>query len=171
MDTKRPPFHINPYHALLSILFLLCICGGIILWIKSNVQESKAFEFVSPQMKMSILIPSNMDISESPNAILLRKEKESISISRVATNADGVEEYFTILKKQNKYEKYEAKPVTIDGKNSLLVELFRNDSTTSRVYFIYVDDWIYSIETSYPELYTDQDSLVNSFKYIPQNKK
>ncbi|CAN5233484.1 hypothetical protein BH09PAT2_BH09PAT2_02420 [soil metagenome] len=175
MQTKNPEFNIRKYDFLLLLLIIICIVGFIILWIQQGdkprtemrTEKSKSYEYTSNGMKFSIFIPKDMMSTEIGNSLTLANDKKMITIDRTATNFDNITDYYDLLKTRNHYDNTKINETKINGYDSIIAMIENKSDVTSRVYFIYTDHWVYTMETYNKDLYTDLDTMADSFKYTP----
>lgn len=173
---KPAEMKMSVYDLLLILLIIMAISGFIILRIEKNGssraqlrdKQSQSYTYHSKSMRMSLLVPDSFKIESKNNTITFSSQDGDIEVARIATNFDTVSEYFENLAAQNKYTEYQTTPLRIHDADSLLVEI-AVQGKPQRIYFIYVDHWIYSISTTKMAFYTIQDSMAESFSYIPDN--
>ncbi len=173
---KPTEMKTSVYDLLLILLIIMAISGFIILRIGKNGssraqlrdKQPQSYTYRSKAMKMSVLIPDSFKIETKNNSMAFISQEESIEINRIATNFDTVTEYFENLAIQNKYTKYQTTPIRIHDADSLLVEIDASGKQ-QRIYLIYVDHWVYSISATSSTLYAIQDSMAESFVYVPDS--
>lgn len=175
MKKKIPEIKTQPYKLLLISLIIVVVGGFITLWVQKDTTpknsirtpDAQLVEKKFDQMNISLFVTLAFDTEVTPNHISLSNGQGNITISRIATNFDNVKDYFVLLAERNGYDNYTSTPLTINGYDSLLVEITRNDGEKRRIYFIYVDHLVYNISTSDSNLYVEQDLIADSFKYTP----
>lgn len=132
-----------------------------------NPQQPR--EYRSKNLKFAITVPSDFQIEERFTIVNLVNAEGEISIDRIGTNFDDLEGYLQNLVAKNK--------VLIINKNSYQIGSLNAISSIIRhpiskrpdekVYFIYEDNWVYSLSTSSPALFPDLDKIAQSFRYTP----
>lgn len=131
-------------------------------------QELKTFQ--SKNLKFSIQIPTDFQTEEKFTRVTLSNtNRDEIFINRIATDFSNLEDHLNDLNKKNKVEVIEQKSIAIN-KYQALVRLIKypgGPSQGERVYNIFVDNWVYSISTTFESLYDDLDQIARSFRYIP----
>lgn len=120
-------------------------------------------------LKMSVSAPKNYRTEEQITFVDLISEKGKINISRIATNLNDIASYLQDFDSKRKI-RVSSKS---NGRISNLAYVERVEDfdggpiTKQKVYFIYVDGWVYSLSTSSPALFDDLDTIAQSFRYAP----
>ena len=176
MKTKRPEIKSHPYDIVLFLLVGLILVGITIVMLTKNsrphtslhTEQARNYELRSEQMHMNMFYPSDMKIEQSDNSIMLKNTKGSVDINRIATSFNTAEDHFKYLAEKNHFEGYKTTKISIHSYDAILAE-FGNQSQNERAYYIYVDHWIYSFRADNSSLFTTLDSIVDSFRYQPEN--
>ncbi len=134
---------------------------------KSYPSQSKIFQ--SRALKLSLQLPKNWNVEEKLTFIDLVSANGKINVSRIATNFNNLSGYLKDFDNKRGLKVSTEESLKISGYDSIKrVEIFKGGSISSqKVYFIYIDGWIYSLSTSSESLYNDLDQIAKSFKYTP----
>jgi|SRR3989344_1150568 len=103
-------------------------------------------------------VPTGYQITEGMNAIFLKNGIGEIRITKQGTNYSNLSDYLNGL------------GITVNDSQTTEVNGFTAVSGTvgnQKYYFILTNNWIYSLSTSFPELYDDLDQIARSFRYVP----
>lgn len=171
-----------------NILIILAIIAalttGAIIYFKSNSfstpqptstpraatsSDGQIKTFQSKNLKFTINIPAYLQIEEKFTTVILKSNNTQIVLSRIATNFENLEDYLNDLSIKNKLVIEDREVKTINNLNSVTANIKAsvNRDKNEKVYFIYVDNWIYSLTTDSESLYDDLDQIAQSFKYTP----
>lgn len=126
----------------------------------NNVNNTKIYE--SKDLKFTVNIPSKFQIEEKFTTILLRYNDQIIQINRSGTNFNTLDAHLDNLSKLNSFTFSNRENITID--NYTAVKGLINGEMH---YFIYSDNWVYSLSTSSEALFDELDQIARSFKYSP----
>jgi len=123
----------------------------------------------SNSLKMSVLVPSNYQTEEQITFVNLIAEKGKINISRIATNFNDITSYLKDFDSKRKITvASESYGSILDVNYVSRVEDFGDGPIEKqKVYFIYVDGWIYALSTSSESLFPALDQIAQSFRYNP----
>ena len=161
----------------LLILGLLAILGFVIYRIfvnsthdTSNQTITETFEpsvqsfneFHSDSLNIFLNIPTNFEIQDKLIDVVLRSGEGKIVIGRSGTNYSSLQEYWVNQPQTNKDGISQEKWLTIDGYEAVSAQLHN-----TRLYKIFIDGIIFTIETENPELYDDLEQIAQSFRYTP----
>lgn len=104
-------------------------------------------------------------ISDTATFYQLTFGDKSVTLSRNATNQLGVREYLTESDDRKKtLEVIDTKPIiTVAGEWVLRSESYPDAS--SKVAYLWTNNWVYSISTSSPSLYDEVEEIAKSFRY------
>lgn len=167
MKKKNPKNNI----ALRSIIFIT-VLALILLFIYVNfrsqsspasngAQQTKRFE--SKDLKFSISLPTDFLIEEKFNSIFLKSNDGEITVGRIGTNFDNLNDYLDNLSSLNNFTIENKENLTIN--NYSAVKAYIKGAT---YYFIYPSKWVvYSIFTKSQPLFGDLDQIAQSFRYTP----
>lgn len=131
---------------------------------KKQVSEKKSQEiYKSEPMNFMVNIPDKFQIDQKSTTLILISKGKQIVISRSASGFENIDEYILDLAKKNSYKMINKKEFIINENSA--VNFYSEDI---KYYYIYVEpDWVYSLQTSSPELYDDLDKIAQSFRYTP----
>lgn len=175
---KPSEMKMSVYDILLILLILMIIGGFLVLRVgrdespraKIRTEQANSYMYTSPLLHISLLLGNEFAVKEGNNNLTFSSEQGTIVMTRTATNFSTAKEYVDYIASQNKFENYTSTPFSMHGLDSVLVENKTNDGKSYRTYLLYVDHWIYSIETTSSSLYAAQDAMADSFRYIPSIK-
>ncbi len=149
----------------LIFIAIVLVIGFVVFKIYSHTNynnisdnQTQSNLYTSPSLKLSINVPVIYKISNGMNSIFFTNNIGEIRITRQGTNFNDLNGYLTNLGSdiKNKEES------VINGVNSTSGII-----DDQKYYFIYVNNWVYSLSTSSPALYGDLDTIARSFKYTP----
>ncbi|OGK46866.1 hypothetical protein A3A93_06440 [Candidatus Roizmanbacteria bacterium RIFCSPLOWO2_01_FULL_38_12] len=166
-------FKNNNLHKI--ILFLLALFLILFFFIFLNrlefpseklykYSEKKEKTVINETLQVSFNVPEKFEIESHFTGFTLTFNGQSINISRVATNYTNITDYLTDLQKYNKFDLKNREIMNINS-----YEAVKGFIDKERIYFIYVDNYVFSFFTEAPSLYNDIDQIVRSFKYLPEN--
>lgn len=150
------------------VLSIAVIIFLVAIYLNKFSNSSKFKTYNSKSMNISISIPNNSKIEDKFASITITDGEGSILIDRNGTNFMNIEDYMAGLDRTRKnpprIEKNEAK--SINRYNSIL-RIYQDfeDKYKLKIYYLYVNNSVYSLSTSSPELYDDLDQIANSFIY------
>ena len=137
----------------------------------STQPASATKEYRSEFMKISLQIPEDWQIEDGNIGInIIKSEGQKIGLARNATNWDNLTDYL--------YKDFDLKRtgLTIESEAASRVEesqlIKRLEKFTAgpvlerKVYYIYVNSWVFTLSTSTPALYDDLDLIAQSFQYF-----
>ena len=132
----------------------------------TNIVALKTFQ--SQLMKFSIQLSNDFQIEEKFTTVILSSSKGEILISRNGTNFKNLKDYLNDLDTKNKVTIVEQKTLSInDYEVFLRSEKYSGSEKMTKVYVIYVDNWVFAISTTSESLYDDLDPIAQSFRYTP----
>lgn len=169
---------MSVYDILLILLIIMIIGGFLVLRVgrdespnaKIRTEQAKSYMYTSTPLRISVLIGNEFAVKDGNNNLTLSSDQGTILITRTATNFPSAKEYVDYIASQNKFEDFTSTPFSMHGLDSVLVENNMKDDKNYRTYLVYVDHWIYSIETTSSSLYSAQDAMADSLRYIPNIK-
>lgn len=125
--------------------------------------------FHSNTLKFSVEVLPEYQVEEKNTYIDLKSGNLKINISRNGTNFEKISDYLESFDKKRMIVISSEEKVKILSYDSVKrIEVFKaGPITEQKVYFIYVDNWVYAISTSSEELYSDLDQIAQSFRYTP----
>lgn len=118
--------------------------------------------FESKTMKIKIEVPEEFNVEEKFASVKIKTSQGEISVDRNGTNFSNLNDY--IKNSQNNLEVRitNRKELTINNLISISGMLEKEE-----IYFIYINNFVYTLSTSSPDLYDDLDQIAQSFRYIP----
>lgn len=123
------------------------------------IANQASYPYTSKLMKFTVLLPSNdLQLSEGVNALFIKNNVGEIRLTRQGTNYDSLDNYLNSL------------DLKIVDKENLIINdnsVIRGSIESRSYYFIYINNWVYALSTSSPELYSDLDQIARSFRYTP----
>lgn len=169
----------NKFLSFIAVIIIIVFVGAIFVVIKSedlnhnqyisNNQPASSQIYKSKSLKLTINVPVGFQVEEKFTAVNLKIDKREIKIDRIGTNFNNIESYLNNLEEKNKIEIADRKKNKINLLDSI-ESMIRHPVSKSRdekAYFIYADNWVYSLSTSSEELFDDLDQIAQSFKYTP----
>ena len=165
---------IKTNHGLIIIIVSIFLFG-LVIYLLGNTNKGYAPErntainsgdqtttYKSKDLKFTVNIPSKFQIEERFTTVLLQYHDELIQITRSGTNYSSLDAHLDNLGKLNDF--------TFSTKENFTIN---NYSAVKGViegeihYFIYVDNWVYSISTPSESLFSALDQIAQSFRYTP----
>jgi len=173
---------IKTNHGLIIIIVFIFLFG-IVIYLATNTNKtyepqtstgiasrSDAGNFKSKDLKFTITIPSLYTVKEGQTYVeVLLNGVIAFDIVRNGTNFESLDTYLKDfdIKKQLTIVTDE-KTLTINGHQSVSrIETNTGSKIKQKLYYIYVDNWVYSVSTSSPSLFPDLDQIAQSFRYTP----
>lgn len=132
---------------------------------KSSSKEIKTYQ--SKKIKFSISFYRNFKIEENFNEVILNSNNGNVLIGRNGTNFPTIAGYVDDLSQKNHLKISQRTSLRIDGKDAVSGIISHADGIQEKTYFIYADNWVYTLSTSSEALYNDLDQIAESFKYTP----
>lgn len=166
---KKKKLHIS-----LTFVSVVLVLLGVFLYYQTLRSYRKAVtetpksptgvigkRYYSELLNISIEVPYTYSLEEKYTDIILTRNNTQINISRVGTNFENINDYLDDLSIKNSYS-YEEKQEYKRDNLHIVSALVHGD----KVIFIYINNWVYTISTSSPELYEDLDHIAKSFEYL-----
>lgn len=157
------------YNFLLVLMALVLCIAGVVWYIGNSIGPSdniqpeateKLFQS-SSTMNFSVVLPIKVIAEDKLDLIYFRIDGEEIVVDINFTNYPDLTGHLSdprndLLARTSEIEKltingYEAMSGMLDGK---------------KYFFIYVDNAVYFLSTSSPELYDELDAIAQSFQYL-----
>lgn len=137
------------------------------VWPPDVSEQTKTYQ--SKKLKISIQISTVWTVSEKISFIDLNSDKGKINISRIATNFDNANSYLKDFDSRRTIQISQSEENKISGYDSVnRIEIFNTGPIKQqKVYYIYINNWVYSLSTSQESLYNDLDKIAQSFRYLP----
>jgi hypothetical protein len=129
-------------------------------------QYSRLFQ--SASLDFTVSVPDFYSVEEKLTIVRFEANGGQIDVIRNATDFDTLDEYLLNSDSQKNLEVSYVNSLSVNGypvKNR--IELNRDSKTTQKVYYIYVDNWVYIISTKFEALFSDIDQIAQSFRYVP----
>ena len=173
MAKKREHKFLN----FISVVIILIFVGAIFMALgsgnlyknTSSNQQSSSQIYRSKTLKFIISASPNWQLQEEITFVDLLSNEGKINISRIATNFSNVTDYLKDFDiKRNIVVETENKLSIYDRESVSRIEIFHGGPINKqKVYYIYVDNWVYSLSTYSEPLFGDLDQIAQSFKYTP----
>ncbi|MBI4084532.1 MAG: hypothetical protein HY431_01360 [Candidatus Levybacteria bacterium] len=158
------------------ILFGLLLLGYFVARSTKNLSSVNNYQqpntsqnttFQSKNLKFIVLAPKNFEIEESFTSVIFKNEEGEIVLGRSGTNFKKLEEYLEDLSIKNRAtitnrQYFNGQPNIVKGRIR-----YQNIQTEKEIYFIYNDNWVYSLSTDSEALFDDLDEIAKSFRYRP----
>lgn len=132
-----------------------------------NFGQTKIFQ--SKNLNLSLQISNKLQVLEKTTFVNLISQDRIINVSRIATNFDDISSYLKDFDSKRTVKIEQEHKLKINDYPSVdRMELFNNGPVAKqKVYYIYINNWIYSLSTSSESLYDDLDQIAQSFRYTP----
>lgn len=157
----------------LVVLMVLALCIAVAFWYfegkTNNIASNSGLENIKkpridyshPTMDFSITYAPGFEVEEKNHQVTFFKGENKVLISSSSTNYPNLTSHLSdprndLLARASEVEKltingYEAMSGVLDGK---------------KYFFIYVDNAVYFLSTSSPDLYDELDAIAQSFHYL-----
>ena len=124
--------------------------------------------YTSKTLRISVGVSKEFQIEDKLIDVIFKKGNEEIILSRIGTNFTTIEEYLDNLENKNKTKINDKETLNYNSYKIISGYINRRDGNNEKVYFIYPDQWVvYTISTTYPNLYDYLDKIARSFRYAP----
>lgn len=146
------------------LLFLAFFISAILIallvkvfYIQTKTYHSKLFGF-------TIDYPKKFELEEKIGSVHLNMNKSNsrIVISGIGTNFDNLDRYLLDISDYNHSKLTNKENLTINNLSAVKVDI-----NGHRYYLIYKNNWVYTLNTNSPDLYSDLDRIARSFRYEP----
>lgn len=126
-------------------------------------------EFTSVYLKFNLKIPNNFTGVDEPSRIALATQEGSVYIIRNGTQYKDLDTYLSNFDKNTKLNVIKDEKLLINGYQARLRVFDDTDVAQSKekIYFIFIDNFVYKLSTTYESLFDDLDQVAQSFRYIP----
>lgn len=123
----------------------------------------------SKYLKTSFKIPANWKVVEDVTYIDLVYNNNKINVSRNGTNFSDISGYLDDFDSKRNIKIKSERTLTINGHDVIeRMEILNGGPVNQqKVYYIYADNWVYSLSTDSEELFADLDRVAQSFRYTP----
>lgn len=135
---------------------------------QTQVETNQIKTVYSKSLKFSIDVLSSSSITDAQTYLNITTNGKTIDIVRNGTNFSSLQTYL---------EDFDKKKIIIitNNESSIInnyqtvsrIETNPNNELVQKVYYIYVDNWVYSLSTSSEVLFGDLDQIAQSFRYTP----
>lgn len=134
---------------------------------QSETGESKMFE--SKYLKFSITLPPGYQANDETSRIIFNSQSGQIYVNRNGTQFDNLDSYLNSFDQKTDLNIVSESELSIDGSEAIVRILENTDSTTGqeKIYFVYIDNFVYKISTTERDLFDDLDQIAKSFRYTP----
>lgn len=166
----------NKFLHFIAIIVVVIFVGATIMALGSgnlyknisNNQQTSNRIYKSKTLKFSLLIPNKSDVVEGQTYVDITINGFLLDIVRNGTNFKSLKEYVKDFDTKKRISVSEEKSSTINGYQSISrIEENIATSKKQKIYYVHVDNWVYSLSTSSEELFDDLDQIAQSFKYTP----
>lgn len=170
--------HYNKRILILTFLSVALIVGIVLILLK---EQSKTYTnsttgtgtpkasqrlFSSKSLDFSVELPKGFEVEEKFTTVVLKSSDGEILISRAGSNFDNIDDYLADLTVRNKLRFREKKKLTINDLEAIRGK-FTEEGREEIIFFIYVEDRVFSISTTSNPLFDDLDQIALSFHYTP----
>jgi len=127
-------------------------------------------DYKSENFDCTLLLPDKYKADESGTIIDFKNGDTYIDLARNdARGWDTVKKYLAEFDEKSQMDSediLEAGELTINN-HPATWRIENRGLVTYKMYYIYVDGWVYVFSTSEPSLYSDLDQIARSFRYTP----
>lgn len=133
----------------------------------SQTNQIKTYQ--SKNLQFNIGPSNDWKIDEGNAFVNLNNNYGKINLSRIATNFYNLSDYLKDFDSKRTVKIDLEESLMIDGYDSIKrTENFTGGSIIKqKVYYIFIDSWVYSLSTSSESLYDELDQIAKSFRYTP----
>jgi hypothetical protein len=160
------------------LIVILVVFIGVFIFLKkpasqtitnnSIVSTDANRKFYSKQFKLELNVPNQFKIVTNDVSISMVKNAQTITLIRNGTNFPALSEYIKDFDSKRDIRIVQSMNNPIAGLDSLSRIIKTSDRViTQKSYYIFIENTVYIISTSSPELYEDLDKIAKSFHYIP----
>ena len=122
----------------------------------------------SKYLDFTVQLPTTYQAEESAPIVNFRNGEIVITLVRNTTPFNTLKESLDDYDAKNKLKNFsERKELEINGYQATTRVEARGDGHIQKVYYIYVDNWLYIISTEFESGYSDLDQIARSFRYTP----
>lgn len=129
--------------------------------IPSESTNNSRIEYSHPNMDFAITYSKEFDIEEKNHQINLFRRGKEIIISSVSTNYPDLTSHLSDPRNDLLSRISETSELSLNGYEAMSGML-----DGKKYYFIYVDNAVYFLSTSSPDLYDELDAIAQSFQYL-----
>ena len=153
------------------IVLILVALTGVAIYngIKKSDRQEKEISsrYASKIMPLSFAVPENYSVAEKNHLVSLGSKTGdgNISIHRIATNFNSVDDYIVDLSEMNKLKISAKSPVIIGGKDFRLIQ-YISGSANKKVYVTVNEGWAYTIESTTADMGMDLEAVAMSVEFI-----
>lgn len=125
--------------------------------------------YASKTLKFTIIFPSQFKVEERFTTASINSIEGEILLSRVATDFENIEDYLNDLSVKNRIKITNRENIKINSLDGIRgkIDYAPTTNPTKYAYFVYADNWVYSLSTSSPALFDALDTIAQSFRYTP----
>ena len=128
-------------------------------------QQLKTFQ--SKFMKFSVELPNNFSAIDEPSRITIQSNRGQIYVNRNGTQFNDLGAYLTNFDQTTQLEISLDEKMTINDYETRKRITKNPDIGTEKTYFLYIENFVYKISTSFESLYDDLDQIAQSFRHTP----
>jgi len=165
---------------LASVVIILVLASGFILKgiKKQSIGNLKPTPTVSATrlktfkssgtMKFTVQIPNTYEPDEKLTYVDFKKGGDLVDVIRNGTNFGSLDEYLKNSDSRKNLKISSERILEINGYEAKdRVEFNKDNGVSQKVYYIYINNWVYIISTKSETLYSDLDQIAQSFRYTP----
>lgn len=125
--------------------------------------------YYSKYLKITLDYPMEYQLEERLGTVYLKKDNNLIIVDRIGTNYNSIDDYLDYLTKINEVQIVDRQIVKVNRLNGMraTVKHPNTQNPDNKVYYFYINNFIYDISTTNPILYSDLDQIARSFRYTP----
>lgn len=129
---------------------------------------SEATTFESKYLKFRINLASKFHATDETSRIIVTSPLGEIYVNRDGTQFNDLEGYINDFDNSTTLNFQEDERSVINGYNARARIIEENNlENREKIYFIYIDNYIYMISTKEEVLFDDLDQIAKSFRYTP----
>lgn len=169
---------------LIILIMLAILAAGVLLYYKTKLPKlsisqpsqkistnstEKIKTYRSENLKFILQIPDQWQVVEGRAFIDLISTDGKINISKIATNFEDLKGYTSNFDSKRKLDIKEEENLIISDYPVLKrIEILEGGSILQqKVYYILIDNLVYSLSTTSEALFDDLDQIAKTFRYIP----
>lgn len=166
----------NKFLSFIVVVILIIFVGAIYMVIKSgslyqniyNNQSTSSQVYKSKNLKFNMLIPDKSDVLEAQTYVDITINGMLLDVVRNGTNFRSLREYVKDFDTKKRIVIAEENFSTISDYQAISrIEKNKETGKRQKIYYIYAENWVYSLSTTSEGLFGDLDKIAQSFKYTP----
>lgn len=166
---------------ILLAFFLIIVLAVFVYWFGLNGSNksillnqtptptsSELKTFISTNLDFTLQLPQNFETEERFTLVEFKKASLTIGIDRNDASTYGsVKAFLTDFDEKNNVKEISFMDDLVINSYPSVVRNEKRGGKVNKMYYVYVDDWVYVFSTDAEELYDDLDQIVRSFRYTP----